>query len=227
MSTEPPRVAVLPDMEDTRRLVDLTSHASDLSEASHTLAQAFQAGEESPLWVPLTSHAVTAYTRPFILSNVRSRLDEMPGITAVPTVLKPVHDLVRKYRNTTVAHSQSDLTMPVPVAILDAAGQAVDVIGVSVIQPMPRVIAEQFHSLISAMEDIVDQATEPVRGRLRAWSKQQGPENISRWERPELIHAADTDFTAARKRKRTPRHTSYWRVECLSSGQQPDEGLIG
>ncbi|MDD1477932.1 hypothetical protein [Arthrobacter sp. H16F315] len=213
MSAEQPGVAVLPDMEDTRLLVDLTSHASDLSEASHTLAQAFQAGEESPLWVPLTSHAVTAYTRPFILSNVRARLDEMSGIPSVPTALQPVHDLVRKYRNTTVAHSQSDLTVPVPMAILDEAGHAVDVIGLSVIQPMPRVIAEQFRNLILAIEDIVEQTTEPVRERLRAWSMQQSPENIRRWERPELIHAADTDFSAARKRKRTPRYTSYWRVE--------------
>lgn len=167
------------------------------------MAQAFQAGEESPLWVPLTSHAVTAYIRPFILSTVRPRLDEMPGIPALPRALQPVHDLVRKYRNTTVAHSQSDLNLPVPVAILDATGQVLDIVGVSVIQPMPRVIAEQFHNLISTMEGIVDEATEPVRERLRAWAKQQGPENIGSWECPQLIHAADAEFTAARRRTRS------------------------
>jgi hypothetical protein len=130
---EHPRFAVLPDMDDTRLLVDLTSHASDLSEASHTLGQALEAGEESPLWVPLTSHAVTAYIRPYILSKVRARLDEMPGIPAMPVALVPVHNLVRKYRNTTVAHSQSDLTMPVPVAFFDSAGRILNVIGVSLI----------------------------------------------------------------------------------------------
>lgn len=52
MSSQRPRVAVLPDMDDARLLVDLTSHASDLSEASDTLAQAFAAGESSPLWAP-------------------------------------------------------------------------------------------------------------------------------------------------------------------------------
>lgn len=131
MKPEQPGYAVLPDMDDTRLLVDLTSHASDLSEASHALAQALEAGEESPLWVPLTSHAVTAYIRPFILSKVRERLDEMAGIPAMPAALKPVHDLVRKYRNTTVAHSQSDLAVPVPVPVLYATGQVVNVIGVS------------------------------------------------------------------------------------------------
>lgn len=62
----------------------------------------------------------------------------------MPAALKPVHDLVRKYRNTTVAHSQSDLAVPVPVAVLDATGQVVNVIGVSLIQPMPRFLAERF-----------------------------------------------------------------------------------
>ncbi|MDQ0770633.1 hypothetical protein QF031_003382 [Pseudarthrobacter defluvii] len=213
MKPEQPGYAVLPDMDDTKLLVDLTSYASDLSEASHTLAQALEAGEESPLRGPLTSHAVTAYIRPFILSKVRERLDEMPGIPAVPVALVPVHNLVRKYRNTTVAHSQSDLTMPVPVAVLDTEGQVVNVIGVSLVQPMPRVIAEQLHSLISVMEDIVEKATEPVRERLRAWSKQQSPEDVSRWQLPELVHAVDTDFTAGRKRSRSPRYTSYWHTE--------------
>lgn len=92
--------------------MDLTSHAGDLSEAEHTLTHAFTVGESSPLWVPLTSHAVTAYIRPIILSKVRARLDKMPGIQALPLSLQSVHDLVRKYRNTTIAHSQSDLTMP-------------------------------------------------------------------------------------------------------------------
>ncbi|MDQ0925671.1 hypothetical protein QF038_004179 [Pseudarthrobacter sp. W1I19] len=73
-------LAVLPDTPDTRLLTELTSHASDLSEASHALACALGAGEGSELWIPLTSHAVTAYIRPFILSNVRRRLDEMPEI---------------------------------------------------------------------------------------------------------------------------------------------------
>ncbi|MGO4435096.1 hypothetical protein AB4Y88_17945, partial [Paenarthrobacter sp. RAF9] len=88
--------------------MDLTSHANDLSEASHALACALGAGEESELWMPLTSHAVTAYIRPFIFSNVRSRLDEMPGIPAVPAAHQAVHDIIRKYRNTTIAHSQSN-----------------------------------------------------------------------------------------------------------------------
>ena len=67
---------------------------------------------------------------PFVFSNVRRRLAEMPSIPAVPAALQSVHDIIRKYRNTTIAHSQSNLVMPPPVAILDAEGQGVDVVGV-------------------------------------------------------------------------------------------------
>jgi hypothetical protein len=46
---EQPGYAFLPDMDDTRLLVDLTSHASNLSEASHALTQALEVGEVSTL----------------------------------------------------------------------------------------------------------------------------------------------------------------------------------
>ena len=138
MTIPRPPIAVLPDTADTRLLVDLTTHANDLSEASHTLACALSAGEESELWMPLTSHAVTAYIRPFIFSNVRRRLDEMPGI---------------------------------------------------------------------------------ILERLRTWLKDQAPETIDGWELPEVIHAIDSEFTAAHRRRRIARFPSYWRIE------QPGEEL--
>lgn len=199
--------------------MDLTSHANDLSEASHALACALTAGEESELWMPLTSHAVTAYIRPFIFSNVRRRLDEMPGIPAVPTALQGVHDIIRKYRNTTIAHSQSNLVLPLPVAILNAEGQGIDVVGVTVIHSMPRAVAESFANLIGEMEGIVELATQPILERLRIWLKDQDPETIDGWELPEVIHAIDLEFTAAHRRRRIPRFTSYWRIE------QPGEDL--
>lgn len=207
-----PPVAVLPDTADTRLLVELTSHAGDLSEAAHALNCALTAGEGSELWMPLTSHAVTAYIRPFIHSNVRSRLDEMSVVPAIPANLQPVHDVIRNYRNTTIAHSQSTLAMPVPVAILDAQGKGVDVLGVSVIHQMPLAVAERFSDLIRTVEDLVEQATQPVLERLRTWLKGQDAATINSWELPEIIGALDSHFTAAHRRKRTPQFTAYWRV---------------
>ena len=215
MTTPPLRIAVLPDTPDSRLLVELTSHASDLSEASHTLVSAFEAGEGSELWLPLTSHAVTAYIRPFIHSNVRTRLDEMLEIRAIPPALKTLHDVIRQYRNTTIAHSQSDLTMPLPVAFLDGEGQGVKVTGVSIINQMPMAIAERFADLIAAMEDVVDQATRPVLDRLRKWLKDMTPETIRGWAQPDVTGATDLDFSAARKRTSAPRFTAYWHIEPL------------
>ncbi|MDQ0092519.1 hypothetical protein [Paeniglutamicibacter psychrophenolicus] len=223
MNIPRPRIAFLPNTPDARLLADLTSHASDLSEASHTLGEAFAAGEGSGLWLPLTSHAVTAYVRPFIHSNVRTRLDEMPGIPAMSSALKTVHDTIRKYRNTTIAHSQSDLAVPLPVAILDAEGLAVEVKGISIIHQMPLILAERFSCLVSSMEDVVDQATQPVLERLWAWLKDETADTIRDWAKPEFAHATDEDFTAAQKRTRTPSFTAYWHVEQSPDGEQPHE----
>ncbi len=49
---------------DTRLLVELTSHADDLSEAAHSLSKALDSGEGSDVREPLTSHAVTTYMHP-------------------------------------------------------------------------------------------------------------------------------------------------------------------
>jgi hypothetical protein len=214
-------VTVLPDTSDTRLLVELTSHASDLSEASHTLARALSEGEGSELWLPLTSHAVTVYIRPFILSKVRRRLDEMSEVPPMPNELQVVHDVIRTYRNTTIAHSQSNLNMPLPLALLDGEGRGVNVAGVSLIHPMPLAMAERFADLIAAMEDVVEQATQPVLERLRDWLKDQDPETIGAWRIPEFIDARDVDFTAAHKRNPKPRFNTYWRSEQQAGGKLP------
>ncbi|MFF1384643.1 hypothetical protein ACFVWT_13865 [Arthrobacter sp. NPDC058288] len=169
---------------------------------------------------------MTAYIRPFIESSVRARLDEISGIPGIPPALRPVHDVIRKYRNTTIAHSQSTLVMPLPVAILDPSGQAVDVMGISLIHPLPCAIAHQLSRLISAMEDVVSQATQPVKERLLARLKEETPESISGWQQPDVIHQLDSDFTANSTRKQTPRFTLYWHLEEQLPGEErPQEDL--
>lgn len=207
-----PKLVVLPDTPDTRLLVDLTSHANDLSEAAHSLGIALESGEGSELWEPLTSHAVTAYIRPFILSNVRVRLDHMPEFPGIPPELVATHEMIRKYRNAKVAHSQSDLVMPLPVATLDDAGQVLRVWGTTITHQMPWVIAERFAHLLMTMETIIEEVTQSVAERLHTWAQTQTPEAIGRWQGPEITDSIDDDFNAVRDRKRSPRFTTYWHV---------------
>ena len=208
-----PPFAFLPNSADSRLLVDLTSHATDLSEAVHTLRLAMEAGEGTPLWFPLTMHAVTAYIRPFILSNVRSRLDQMPEFPGIPAEFQSIHDTIRKYRNTTVAHSQSDLTMPIAVALLDGHGRVRDVQGWTLLHPMPGSVAKDFDCLIGTMEAIVDNATKPVADRLRKHLGNESPEAIAAWPKPDFLAAKDNEFQSTRQRTRAPQFTSYWQID--------------
>ena len=213
MTSPEPCQAVLPDMPDTRLLVELTSHASDLSEASHTLAHAIAAGESSPLWLPLTSHAVTAYIRPFIHSKVRRRLDEMLDVAAVPSSMKPLHEVIRQYRNTTIAHSQSNLALPLPIAALDSGGLPTKVVPISLIHQMPLAIAEGFADLLDTMENAVEDATQPVLKRLRTWLKNQTAEDVANWDGPNFVHATALEFNAGQRRTRHPRFTAFWQEQ--------------
>lgn len=222
MKSSSQRIAVLPDMPDSRLLVELTSHASDLSEASHTLASAFAAGESSELWFPLISHSVTAYIRPFIHSNVRRRLDEIPSMPTVPPSLSRLHEVVRQYRNTTIAHSQSNLALPLPIVLLDNAGNPTKVAPVSLINQMPMAFAERFAELVAAMEDAVEHATQPVLERLHAWVKNKTAEEIGNWEPPEFVHEAALEFNAGERRSRVPRYTAYWQKQ-LANDEQASE----
>ncbi|WP_171586653.1 hypothetical protein [Arthrobacter sp. 260] len=224
----PAHFAVLPDSADSRLLRDLTSHANDLSEAAHALQGALNVGVDSDLWEFLTSHAVTAYVRPFIHSNVRTRLDKMPEVAPVPSELQAVHDIVRKYRNTTVAHSQADLVMPLPVAVLDDSGYGIDVMGVAFVQTIPLSFAQAFAALINAMEEVVDQATQPVLERLRTSLKLEAPESIASWPQPEVSIVWNADFSAGGRRKDAPRLTFYGKVEPISTEIVPEgDGVDG
>lgn len=194
-SSAAPAIALLPSSPDTDRLAELTSHGSDLSEASGALELALDAGEESALWMPLTMHAVTAYVRPFIHSNVRRRLDQMTGFNGVPDRWASVHAAVRTYRNTTVAHSQSDLASPLPIALLNEDGTARRVMGITASHPMPRVLAVQLRDLINEVATLVEAVTRPVVERLEQTLAGTDAATIAGWPTPRVRHHLDEDFT--------------------------------
>jgi hypothetical protein len=165
------------------------------------------------VWEPLTSHAVTAYIRPFIISNVRTRLDHMSEFPGMPSEYQPIHNMIRQYRNTTVAHSQSNLVMPLPVVLLDESGRVKRVWGMTIIHSMPAATALRFAELITAVEIIVDHAMRPITDRLHTWAQDQPLPTMRQWQNPDVTHATDAEFNCARRRSRLPRFTTYAHVE--------------
>ncbi|MCM6764053.1 hypothetical protein NB037_16685 [Rathayibacter sp. ZW T2_19] len=205
--------ALLPDSPENRLATALVSHASDLSEAAQSLELAREAGEGSALWMPLTMHAVTAYVRPFIHSAVRHRLDRMSCFPGIPDERRSLHETIRRYRNTTVAHSQSTLVLPVALAVLDTRGLVTDVRGFCVTQQMPGAIAAEFDELIDTVRTLVAEATRPVLHALREHYRRVDAATVSGWPGPDVASAPDTDFTAAQARNRNPRFTAYAHTE--------------
>jgi hypothetical protein len=74
------------------------------------------------VWESLTSHAVMAYIRlPSSTPTPAPASTQMAKFPGIPGELLARHDMIWKYRNWTVAHSQSDLVMPLPVALLSGS----------------------------------------------------------------------------------------------------------
>lgn len=212
-----PAIAFLPSSPDAQLLAELTSHGSDLSEAASALDLALDAGEESALWMPLTMHAVTAYVRPFIHSNVRRRLDEMAEFPGISTRWASVHAAVRSYRDTTVAHSQSNLASPLPVALLNDDGTVRRVMGMMVSHPMPRVLAVRLRDLTDEVAAFVEAMTQPVVERLEATLACTDAARIAGWPTPQVRHHLDEEFTASNRRTRPPQVGLYWHVDRTDS----------
>ncbi|WP_146243351.1 hypothetical protein [Curtobacterium sp. MCBD17_021] len=204
---------MLPPTADARFLAELTSHASDLSEAASTVEAALEAGEESPGWLPLTMHAATAYVRPFIHSNVRRRLDQIPEFPGVLDEWSRLHRMVRQYRNTTVAHSQSGLATPVVMALLNEDAAVGRVMAVTVSHPMPRAIAEQLQQLIAAISALVDSILEPVAVRLEQQLATVDAATVAAWPALDVNHELDEAFSGVHRRTQQPQVRLYWHVE--------------
>ena len=201
-------LAVLPDSPDARRLVELSSHLNDLSDADHALSAPLQLAEDDPLWSALTGYAATAYMRAFLPSQVRRRLLE---IVRIPAERVALHDTIHEFRNTTVAHSQSELVMVVPLAVLNESGTVRVVTDMVVSQALPQRTAEAFELLIADVIEVVENAAQELIERLRLRYADADAATIASWPDPEIRHELDNAFTAATKRRHAPAFTLYWR----------------
>jgi hypothetical protein len=202
-----PLIVKVPDSDDARLFIELSSYASDLTEALSALDMALDSdGDARPF---LIGFAVVAYWRCFGLSKVRVRLDEH---VEIPERMLKTHQLVKVFRDATIAHSQSELAVTHPVAVLDSHTLEVkDVSALTVISTLPSSVARDFKSLIEAVQELLDEAIEPIRGRLES--------DLRRADRTQLLADATlatidrlaADFDPNTRRAKYPAaQTFYW-----------------
>ncbi|TFD68224.1 hypothetical protein [Cryobacterium gelidum] len=203
----------VPDSPDARLFVELSSYGADLTEARHALelALAVVAGGHDHDGGPyLSGFAAVAYCRTYFPSKVRRPLTDH---IVIPDDLSDVHALIGAFRNTTLAHSQSQLATTFPIAILDASSlQLKDVVALTVVQPLPTHHVVRFLELVEIVDALLFEVIEPVRLRLMAEMRRADLAGMmAGGKRPEIVDATDAEFSARSKRKPYPaENTMYW-----------------
>lgn len=208
-----PLVVTVGDSPDARLFVELSSYGSDLTEAQHALDLAIRGKEEGPPMIDASAYligfAVVAYCRAILHSNVRGRLTDH---IEVPAELMEIHNQVKTFRNATIAHSQSELSVTYPVGVLDAQTLEVRfVAGVTVMSSFPWLVVREFRTLVAAMEELLDEAIQPVRARLERQLRRMDPRILAARAKPKVLEKFAGDFNPRTRRPPYPTsHTVYW-----------------
>lgn len=211
---DPQPFVVIPvgDSPESRLFIELSSYGSDLAEARNALDLAAQGLDEGSVHADASRHlvglAAIAYCRTVLHSNVRGRLTDHVTVHG----LVDVHDQVRIYRNSTVAHSQSDLAVTYAVGIFESDSLKVrDVAGLTVVVPLPDRMVVEFRRLIDDMERRLDEVLEPVRAGLMKALAGVDRSQLEAASRPEIQEKWAREFNAKTKRARYPTGlTVYW-----------------
>lgn len=207
-------IVVVEDSPDARLFIELSSHASDLAEARAALDLAIQGEEgDGPLADAsafLIGFAVVAYCRTILHSNVRRVLTEHIDI---PADLAALNELVRTFRNATIAHSQSELSVTYPVGVLDPETlQVRDLAAATVVNTLPWPVVHEFRSFVDTLEELLDELIAPVRQRLRT-NLDESDRSALIATRSELnvVHLSADEFNPRSRRSPYPTsHTLYW-----------------
>ncbi|POH70813.1 hypothetical protein C3B59_03855 [Cryobacterium zongtaii] len=210
------RYALVPDSADARLFVELSGYANaDLNPALHALESAIRlenTGDPDMHVRYLIEFAVVAYCRAFFHSNVRGRLTDHLEIR---TEFATLHGEVCAFRNTTVAHSQSELSTTWPVLLIGQSGEPYvrDLLGANYSQtlPLPRVRA--LVTLIDVLVDEIDTLLAPVRARLLATARSL-PVPAPTQTMPGIHHELDDTFNPRTRRTQYPlTQTLYMQAE--------------
>lgn len=208
------------DSDDARLFIELSSYAVDLVEARDALelAPSANADPDSPLREAeraLINSAAMAYCRAVMVSAVRPPLTEH---VEIPAELFATHELVRMFRNRTVAHSQSDLSVTYAVGVLDADTlEVLDVSAPSVSSTMPPDHVRRFLELVSGVEERLDDVIHPVRERLmQRLADTDRAALIKAGAKPVVRELRSEDFGSQTTRPAYPTsHPAYWTTRPL------------
>lgn len=210
-----PVVALVPDSADARLFIELSSYAADLAEAMVALdlaAKAAHEGEALDGAIPvLIGAAAVAYCRTCIESKVRQ---PVTSHITIPGELVGVHEMVRAFRNATVAHSQSELATTYPTAVLDPhTHDLMFVAAVTVLQTLPSSVIRRFRTLVAAVAELLDDAITPIRQRLEADLDGVPLDVLPSGPKPTVYDKFARDFEPKSKRRPYPTaQTFYWEV---------------
>lgn len=212
-------IVPVPDSADAQLFVELSSYGADLMEARYALELALRGVEGSPLQDAaryLSGFAALAYCRTYFPSKVRKPLTDH---VVIPEDLRDVHLLIDAFRNTTIAHSQSELATTFPVAVIDASSlQLRDVMASTVVQPLlPRQVL-RFLELVKTVDELLFEVTEPVRQRLMTEMRRADLVGmVAEGRLPDFVDATDADFKPRTTRQPYPAaNTVYWSKAAIS-----------
>lgn len=216
---------IVPDSPEVRRLAALGSLNADLIEAALALDLASKYAEadndhDRALYRQLVALAVVVYGRAQTKSGARKALW---SYVTVPSNLVPTHDQVMKFRNRTIAHSESESESTYVMADLtsDVGSITVDrALVVTTASPSPRAFAHRFQALVAELQVLLKAEIEVARAAVIASIDTQQSGDLWREGRqpqlmPRLISEWDPDT------RRPPYPTSHEIPVYLFDDPQP------
>ncbi|MGR0319433.1 hypothetical protein [Agromyces sp. ZXT2-3] len=211
--------SLLPDSPDARRYLELMHFAGgDLSPAAAALEFASRCRDADELDMAgfLVDAAVVAYCRAFVPSKVRSRLDRH---IAIPAAFTDIHERIRAYRNTTVAHSQSELSTTWPLVVATPGRPDRRRIWAPTIsQWLPPDVTDEFERLVHAVLEEVEALAEVLRLRLEDGLK--GVEDLAALG--PLEFDLERNFSARTSRRAYPTRQKVFVTRHITAVPDPD-----
>lgn len=204
---------IVPDSPEVRRLAALGSLNADLTEAALALELASEHVEadndhDRALHRHLVALAVVIYGRAQTKSGARKALW---SYVTVPSNLVSTHEQVMKFRNQTIAHSESENESTYVMADLTSNAGSVTIdraLVVTTASPAPRAFVHRFQALVAELQELLKAEIEVACTAVIASIDQQQGSDLWREGRqpqlaPRLISEWDPDT------RRPPYPTSH------------------